>query len=67
MIKLNQTYKEMGKNHIDLISKISTIQYKPNVKIYHEKEGGTIISRINYELIQEEQLPAYSFENTSHI
>ena len=66
MIKLNQTYKEMGKNHIDLISKISTIQYKPNVKIYHEKEGGTIISRINYELIQEEQLPAYSFENTSH-
>ena len=56
----------MGKSHLDLISKISTIQYKPNVKIHHEKEGGTLISQINYELLQEEQLPAYSFENTSH-
>jgi len=66
MIQLNQTYKEMGKNHLNLISKTSSIQYKPNVNIYHEKEGGTVIPRIKYELLQDEQLPPYSFDNTSH-
>lgn len=66
MIKLNETYKEMGKSYLNLICKISTIQNKPNVIIHHEKEGGTVISRIKYELLQEEQLPTYSFENTSH-
>jgi len=66
MIKLNQTYKEMGKNYLDLISKISTIQYKPSISIFQQKEGGTLITKLNYELLQEEQLPAYSFEYTSH-
>jgi V/A-type H+-transporting ATPase subunit D len=66
MIKLNQTYKEMGKTHLNLISKTSSIRYKPSVNIHHKKEGGTVIPRIIYELLQEEQLPPYSFENTSH-
>ena len=66
MIKLNQTYKEMGKNYVELISKISTIQYKPYISTFQQKEGGTLISKLRYELLQEEQLPAYSFEYTSH-
>ena len=66
LIKLNQTYKEMGKKNLDLISKISIIQYNPSINIYHKKDGGTIISRLNYELEQEKKLPAYSFDNTSH-
>lgn len=65
MIKLNQTYKEMGKNNLGLISQISTIQYKPRVSLGIIKEFGISLSKINYELIQEEKLPAYSFDNTS--
>ena len=66
MAKLHQTYKEMGKNQLNLISKISKIQYKPHININFTKDIGIIFSRINYQLIQEEQLPAYSFEHTSH-
>ena len=65
MKKLNQTYIEMGKNHLNLISKVSTIQYKPKVNITFTKDIGTITTNINYKLIQEEDLPAYSFEHTS--
>ncbi|MBN1800416.1 MAG: V-type ATP synthase subunit D [Candidatus Lokiarchaeota archaeon] len=65
MLKLNQTYKEMGKNNLSLISQISTIQYKPRVSIGIIKEFGISLSKINYELIKEEKLPAYSFDTTS--
>lgn len=60
------TYEEMGLNEIRLISKLSRIQYKPEVEIQHIKKGGIIFPQIRYELIQEEKLPAYTFENTSH-
>ncbi|MFX1273932.1 MAG: V-type ATP synthase subunit D [Promethearchaeota archaeon] len=64
--KLNQTYKEMGKNNVIMISKISTIQYNPKIDIKHVRDIGINVSKINYELIQEKELPAYSFENSSH-
>ncbi|MEE9377822.1 MAG: V-type ATP synthase subunit D [Candidatus Lokiarchaeia archaeon] len=60
------TYEEMGKNELALISKLSRIQYKPEVEIQHLKKAGIIFPQIKYELIQEEKLPAYTFENTSH-
>ena len=56
----------MGKNHLFLISKLSRIQYKPKIEIQHKKKAGIMIPKIKYELIQEEKLPAYTFENTSH-
>jgi len=65
MIKLNQTYQEMGKNTVNMISKISTIQYKPNISINLIRDMGISISKIKYQLIQEKDLPAYSFENSS--
>lgn len=66
MIKLNQTYKEMGKTRFTLISGVSKIQYKPSMNVKYIKEYGNIIPKIEYELIRKEKLPAYSFENTSH-
>lgn len=66
MIKLNQTYKEMGKRDFILISNLSRIQYQPKIDIKYTKKIGSLIPSIEYELIREELLPAYSFENTSH-
>lgn len=63
---LNLTYKEMGKNELSLISKLSRIQYKPKTEVSYLKKAGITIPQIQYELIQEEKLPAYTFENTSH-
>jgi len=66
MIKLNQTYKEMGKREFNSISKLSKIQYNPKIAVNYIKKIGTLVPIIDYELIREELLPAYSFENTSH-
>lgn len=66
MIKLNQTYKEMGKREFNLISKLSKIQYNPTITVNYIKKIGSLVPIIDYELIREELLPAYSFENTSH-
>jgi len=66
MLKLNQTYKEMGKREFNLISKLSKIQYKPTIAVNYIKKIGSLVPIIDYELIREELLPAYSFENTSH-
>jgi V/A-type H+-transporting ATPase subunit D len=63
---LIQTYEEMGKNEVKLISKLSTIQYRPRINVQTKKKMGIVISQLNYELFQEEKLPAYTFENTSH-
>lgn len=63
---LNFTYEEMGKNELFLISNLSRIQYTPKVEIQYIKKAGITIPQIEYELIQEEKLPAYTFENTSH-
>jgi len=66
MLKLNQTYKEMGKREFNLISKLSKIQYNPTIAVNYIKKIGSLVPIIDYELIREELLPAYSFENTSH-
>ena len=66
LIKLYQTYKEMGKRNLTLISKLSNIQFTPTIDIQYVKKIGIVVPEITYELKQEEKLPAYSFENTSH-
>ncbi|MFX0154090.1 MAG: V-type ATP synthase subunit D [Candidatus Hodarchaeota archaeon] len=63
---LNLTYEEMGKNELFLISNLSRIQYKPTIEIFYKKVVGITNPQISYELIQEEKLPAYTFDNTSH-
>lgn len=63
---LTQTYEEMGKNGVNLISKLSRIQYKPRINIQTVKKMGIVVSQVDYEFFQEEKLPAYTFENTSH-
>jgi vacuolar-type H+-ATPase subunit D/Vma8 len=66
MIKLNQTYKEMGKRDFILVSSLSRIQFQPKINIKYTKKIGSLIPVIEHELIREDLLPAYSFENTSH-
>ncbi len=63
---LNLTYEEMGKNELFLISSLSRIQYTPKIEIFYKKVVGITNPQISYELIQEEKLPAYTFDNTSH-
>ncbi|MFX1425737.1 MAG: V-type ATP synthase subunit D [Promethearchaeota archaeon] len=66
MIKLHQTYKEMGKNNFKIISNLSKIQFKPSINIQYIKKIGNIVPNIEYELKKDEFLPAYSFDYTSH-
>ena len=66
MIKLNQTYQEMGKNSFNLINNLSKIRFTPQINLTYGKKAGIILPYIDYELLQKEQLPAYSFEDTSH-
>lgn len=63
---LTKTYEEMGKNEVNLISKLSKIQYKPRINVRTLKKMGIVVSKVDYELFQEERLPAYTFETTSH-
>ena len=63
---LNSSYEEMGKNELNLISNLSRIQYTPKIEIQYKRKAGITIPQIKYELVQEEKLPAYTFENTSH-
>jgi len=65
MIKLSNTYKEMGKNSFILVSNMSKLQFKPSIRVNYTKRIGNIISIIDYELKNEKKLPPYSFENTS--
>ena len=66
LIYLNKTYEEMGKNELELISKLSRIQYKPRINLQTIKKLGIFVSQVEYEILEEEKLPAYTFENTSH-
>lgn len=66
LINLNKNYKEMGKKNFRLISNVSRIQYKPLVYVSFIKEFGNLVPKIDFELVRKEQLPAYTFENTSH-
>lgn len=63
---LNQNYEEMGKNNLKLISKLSRIQYKPRISLKNIKKMSILVSQVEYEILEEEKLPAYTFENTSH-
>jgi len=66
LTKLNQTYKEMGKLNFDTIKSLRKMRYNPQINVVYKKVAGIIIPKINYELLREKQLPAYSFEHTSH-
>ena len=66
MILLNRTYKEMGKKNVVLIGKLSKIHFTPSINIQIVKAVGISIPKIKYELKQEEKLPAYTFNDTSH-
>ncbi|MHA1824443.1 MAG: V-type ATP synthase subunit D, partial [Promethearchaeota archaeon] len=66
LIKLHESYKEMGKRDLVLISEMSRIQYKPVVNIRQVKKLGMTISEIDFNLDTINKLPAYSFENSSH-
>jgi V/A-type H+-transporting ATPase subunit D len=63
---LNKTYREMGKNGLNLISKLSRIQYKPRIHIENIKKMGILVSQVDYEIFEEEKLPTYTFDGTSH-
>lgn len=65
LIKLHESYKEMGKRDLMLISEMSRIQYKPVVNLRQVKKLGMTISEMDFNLDSINKLPAYSFENSS--
>ncbi len=65
LIKLNQTYKEMGKNNLVMISKLSKIQYNTLIHLKYVKDKGSIYPNIDLKFKKDKTLPAYSFSNTS--
>ncbi|MFX1493859.1 MAG: V-type ATP synthase subunit D [Promethearchaeota archaeon] len=66
LLKLNETYKEMGKRQILIINEMSRIQFKPSIEVTYRKKIGILLPFIFYELKQEKLLPPYSFETTSY-
>lgn len=65
MLKLNNTYKTMGKRVVVVSSGMGRIQYKTQVDIQLIKKIGLVIPRIDLKLDKEKKLPSYSFDNTS--
>ncbi|MHA1194513.1 MAG: V-type ATP synthase subunit D [Promethearchaeota archaeon] len=63
--KLFESYEEMGKRAINLISNVSKIQYRPEVNIKYRKVVGILLVNIEYDLKEKVKLPAYSFQDTS--
>jgi V/A-type H+-transporting ATPase subunit D len=66
LIKLNKTYKEMGKRDFALISGMSKIQYKPSINLKHFKRIGIPSNKIEFDMDRKDKLPAYSLESSSH-
>lgn len=65
MSNLNETYKEQGKQSVNLISMMGRIQYKPRIELKYSKKMGIAIPRLELEFEKEEKLPPYAFTNTS--
>ncbi|MHA1488528.1 MAG: V-type ATP synthase subunit D [Promethearchaeota archaeon] len=65
LIELNQTYKEMGKNNVIKISKLSRIQYKTLIHLKYMKDKGSIYPNIDLKFKKDQKFPAYSFSYTS--
>ncbi|MFO7796465.1 MAG: V-type ATP synthase subunit D [Promethearchaeati archaeon] len=65
MSNLNESYKEQGKQSVNLISMMGRIQYKPRIELKYSKKMGIAIPRLELEFEKEEKLPPYSFTNTS--
>lgn len=66
VVKLHETYTGMGKLKFIEISQISKIQHKPLIFIKNIKVHGILLPKIEYELTSSEQLPPYSFLDTTH-
>lgn len=67
MLKLNKTYKEMGKNSFIMISNLSKLQFKPSIEVSYTKRIGNIISVIDYELKSEKSFPLIHLKILVHI
>ena len=66
VVLLHQTYKEMGKRDLLLISDMSKLEYNPKLNIQYKKEFGVRLSEIILSLDDKKKLPAYNFNNSSH-
>lgn len=62
----HQTYKEMGKRDLLLISEMSKLQYNPKLTIQYEKNFGIQTSELNFNFDDKNKLPSYNFDNSSH-
>jgi V/A-type H+-transporting ATPase subunit D len=66
ILKLHETYSGMGKLKFIEISQISKLQHKPLISIKNKKVHGILLPKIEFELTSSEQLPSYSFLDTTH-
>lgn len=66
ILKLHETYSGMGKLKFIEISQISKLQHKPLISVKNTKVHGMLLPKIEYKLTSSEQLPPYSFLDTTH-
>jgi len=66
VVLLHQTYKEMGKRDLILISDMSKLQYNPKLNIQYRKDFGIRSSEMSFSLDNKKKLPSYNFNNSSH-
>ncbi|TFG17981.1 MAG: V-type ATP synthase subunit D [Promethearchaeota archaeon] len=66
VVLMHQTYKEMGKRDLLLISDMSKFQYYPKLSIQYTKDFGIRSSEISIAFDKKKKLPSYNFNNSSH-
>ena len=66
LILHHQTYKEMGKRDLLLISEMSKLQYSPELFIQYKNNFGIQTPELRFKSDENEKLPSYNFDNSSH-
>ncbi|MBD3351830.1 MAG: V-type ATP synthase subunit D, partial [Candidatus Lokiarchaeota archaeon] len=62
--KLNDCYMNYGKRRVKLMAEMNRIHYKPDVNIKYRNYMGIEIPEIRLDILEEEDLPSYSFQDT---
>jgi len=62
----HQTYKEMGKRDLLLISEMSKLEYSPELKIQYANDFGIQTPKLRFSFDDNKKLPSYNFDNSSH-
>lgn len=61
---LNKSYMKYGKRRIKLLADMSKIHFEPSISINYVNYMGINLPEIDFDLLEKEKLPSYSFQDT---